>query len=71
MEGVCLDELTATIETPFYLYSQKSIEDAYKKLKDSLNTKIIPEKFNIPKTIDLKLSCNEKIKNKGYIQEEF
>ena len=40
MEGVCLDELTATIETPFYLYSQKSIADAYKKLKDSLNTKI-------------------------------
>ena len=40
IEGVCLDELTTTVETPFYLYSQKSITDAYKKLKDSLNTKI-------------------------------
>ena len=40
IEGVCLDELTTAIETPFYLYSQKSITDAYKKLKDSLNTKI-------------------------------
>ena len=40
IEGVCLDELTTTIETPFYLYSQKSITDAYKKLRDSLNTKI-------------------------------
>ena len=40
IEGVCLDDLTATLDTPFYVYSQKSIADAYKKLKDSLNTKI-------------------------------
>ena len=40
IEGVCFDELTTTVETPFYLYSQKSITDAYKKLRDSLNTKI-------------------------------
>ncbi len=40
VEGVCLDELTTAIETPFYLYSQKSITDAFKKLKDSLNAKI-------------------------------
>ncbi len=40
IEGVSLDELTSAIETPFYLYSQKSITDTYKKLKDSLNTKI-------------------------------
>ena len=41
IEGVCLDELTTTVETPFYLYSQKSITDAYNKLKrDSLNAKI-------------------------------
>lgn len=38
---------------------------------DSLKTKIIPKKFNISKTIDLKLSCNEKIRNKNYIEEEF
>ena len=35
IEGVCLDELTTTLATPFYLYSQKSNTDAYKKLKDS------------------------------------
>ena len=40
IEGVCLDELTKAIETPFYLYSQKSITDTYKKLKSSLNAKI-------------------------------
>ena len=40
IEGVCLDEVTSAIETPFYLYSQKFITDTYKKLKDSLNTKI-------------------------------
>ena len=40
IEGVCLDELTTAIDTPFYLYSQKSITDTYKKLKNSLNTKI-------------------------------
>ncbi len=40
IEGICLNEITASVETPFYLYSQKSITDAYKKLKDSLNTTI-------------------------------
>ena len=40
IEGVCLDELTSTIETPFYVYSQKSITDSYKKLKHSINAKI-------------------------------
>ena len=38
---------------------------------DSLKTKITPEKFNISKAIELKLSCNEKVKKKGYIEEEF
>ena len=40
IEGVCLDELTTTVETPFYVYSQKSITEAYEKLKNSINAKI-------------------------------
>ena len=40
IEGVCLDELTTTVETPFYVYSQKSITDAYDKLKKSFNAEI-------------------------------
>ena len=33
VEGVCLNKLTETIETPFYVYSQKSIIDSYNKIK--------------------------------------
>ncbi len=40
VEGVCLDELTTTIETPFYIYSQKSIIDAYNNIKKYLNAEI-------------------------------
>ena len=40
IEGVCLDELTTTMETPFYVYSQKCITDAYDRLKSSINAKI-------------------------------
>ncbi len=40
IEGVCLDELTTSVETPFYVYSQKSITDTYEKLKNSINAKI-------------------------------
>ena len=40
IECVCLDDLTSTIETPFYVYSQKSITDSYEKLKNSINAKI-------------------------------
>ena len=40
VEGVCLNELTSSIETPFYIYSQKSIIEAYHKIKTSLNTEI-------------------------------
>ena len=40
VEGVCLNDLTTTIETPFYIYSQKSIIDAYNNIKKSLNTEI-------------------------------
>ena len=40
IEGVCLNELTSSIETPFYIYSQKSIIDAYHKIKTSLNPEI-------------------------------
>ena len=48
IEGVCLNELTTTMETPFYVYSQKSITDAYDKLKNSL---IIPDKISKSKII--------------------
>ena len=40
IEGVCLNEITSAIETPFYVYSQKSITNAYNKIKNSLNAEI-------------------------------
>ena len=40
VEGVCLNELTETMETPFYVYSQKSITDAYNKIKKAINAEI-------------------------------
>ncbi len=40
VEGVCLDELTTNIETPFYIYSQKCIIDSYNNLKNHLNAEI-------------------------------
>ena len=33
IEGVSLVKLTKKIETPFYIYSQKKITDAYNKIK--------------------------------------
>ena len=40
IEGVCLNEITSTIETPFYIYSQQSIMNAYNKIKNSLDIEI-------------------------------
>ena len=40
VEGVSLNEIILNVDTPFYLYSQKSISDSYNKLKKSLNAKI-------------------------------
>ena len=40
VEGVNINELTSIIATPFYVYSQKSITDTYKKLKNSINAEI-------------------------------
>ena len=40
VEGVALDDLVKSLQTPFYVYSQKSIKDSYNKLKNSLTKKI-------------------------------
>ena len=40
IEGVNLDDLSKTIETPFYVYSQKKIIDSYEHIKNTLNTNI-------------------------------
>tara|TARA_B100000029_G_scaffold194903_1_gene192972 strand:- start:1005 stop:2249 length:1245 start_codon:yes stop_codon:yes gene_type:complete len=40
IEGVSLVKLTKKIETPFYIYSQKKITDAYNKIKKNINVEI-------------------------------
>ena len=40
VEGVNLNKLTKVIPTPFYIYSQKSIENIYSKIKNNLKKKI-------------------------------
>ena len=40
IEGVGLNEITSAIETPFYIYSQQSIMNAYNKIKNSLDIEI-------------------------------
>ena len=40
IEGVSLDELIQNVETPFYVYSQNSISNAYNRLKNNLETEI-------------------------------
>jgi len=40
VEGVELNDLIKKIETPFYIYSQKSITDAYNEIKNTLKTEI-------------------------------
>ena len=39
-EGVCIEKIIDSQNTPFYLYSQKNIEDTYKDLKKSLRSEI-------------------------------
>ena len=39
-EGVCINDITRSHKTPFYLYSQKEIINTYKNLKDSLSAEI-------------------------------
>ena len=40
VEGVSLLKITSKIETPFYIYSQKKIKDAYKKIKKDINAEV-------------------------------
>ncbi len=40
VEGVNLSDLAETIETPFYIYSQKKIIDSFKKIKNTIKTNI-------------------------------
>ena len=40
VEGIDLNELTKSIPTPFYIYSQKSVSDAYAEIKKNLKRKI-------------------------------
>ena len=40
VEGINLNELVKITPTPFYIYSQKSIEDAYAEIKNKLKKKI-------------------------------
>ena len=39
-EGVSIEDIVGSIKTPFYLYSQKNIEDTYRELKNALNSEI-------------------------------
>ena len=39
-EGVCIESIINSQNTPFYLYSQKHIEDIYKDLKNTLRSEI-------------------------------
>ena len=40
VEGVAIEDIAASYKTPLYIYSQKKIEDKYKKLKNTFNTEI-------------------------------
>ena len=40
IEGINLNELVELVPTPFYIYSQKSISDAYFEIKNKLKKKI-------------------------------
>lgn len=39
-EGVCINDIIENVNTPFYLYSQKNIEETYLNLQNSLNAEI-------------------------------
>ena len=40
IEGINLNQLATQIPTPFYVYSQKSILDAYNEIKNKLKKEI-------------------------------
>ena len=40
VEGINLNQVVKKFDTPFYVYSQKSIIESYRKLKSSLNSEI-------------------------------
>ena len=40
IEKVCLNNITDLIQTPFYVYSQQAITEAYHKLRKLLDTEI-------------------------------
>ena len=40
IEGINLNTLVKQVPTPFYVYSQKSIEEAYFEIKNKLKKKI-------------------------------
>ena len=40
VEGINLNQIVKKFDTPFYVYSQKSIIESYRKLKSSLNSEI-------------------------------
>ena len=39
-EGVCIEDITRSCSTPFYLYSQKSIKETYDNLRSALSSEI-------------------------------
>ena len=39
-EGVCIEDIIHSQNTPFYLYSQKNIEETYNNLNIALNSEI-------------------------------
>ncbi len=40
IEGINLSDLTKTIETPFYIYSQNKIIDSFQKIQNTIKTNI-------------------------------
>ena len=39
-EGICIEDIIKSQNTPFYLYSQKNIEETYRDLKEALDSEI-------------------------------
>ena len=52
LEEVLLNELIQKVQTPFYIYSQKAITDAYTVLKNNLGTNIFFSVISLPSYID-------------------
>ena len=57
-EGVLVDDIIKTHQTPLYVYSQKSIIKSYKELKQTLNSEIFYAVDEKVKTV----KCNKKSK---------